>query len=336
MPLGELANDSMRWAMRSILCLLIVLGAASLGRAEDLVKLKNGQTIRGTLQRHDERGVLIRDINGVELEYRAEQVGSVEAPLDPAHVSADESLASGNHARAVADYQRALGSEQRPWAASRIRAGLVRALRGEGRMLEAGRVFLDLARQRADPEVMVLAPLIWLPGEAVNAEALAAGRAWLDQPENAVAGLLAGSWLLETPERARAAAVLDRLEKERDARVSMMASVQRWRIRVDQASPDEVAALRQLVESMPSAVRGGAYHVLGRAYAKAGQPAEAALAFLWVPLVYDSSGNLAADALLQAARASRQAGFDADAAKLTQELIRRFPGSRWAKEAQAE
>jgi tetratricopeptide (TPR) repeat protein len=180
---------------------------------------------------------------------------------------------------------------------------------------------------------MTLAPLIWSPEEKADDAALTAARRWLGDAERPLAQLVAASWLLGTNDESRAVAVLERLQTDRQQRIGWLARAQLWRMRLRTATANDIDRYQGLVEKMPLAIRAGPQYVLGLALEQSGRPTEAALAYLWVPFVYDRHWRLADDALFRAAATTAQAGFADDARSLYRTLVREYPTSPRAAEA---
>jgi tetratricopeptide (TPR) repeat protein len=260
------------------------------------------------------------------------KVESVGAKLSDAHEMAEQALLERRYGQAVAQFRRADKSENRPWARARIESGLVRALGSDGKLAEAGEAFLNIAGGRDDAEVMVLAPLIWLPDHKPQLEAFRQARQWL-QDERALARLLAASWLFQTPEGEIAQKVLEQLATDPQQRVSWLARAQLWRSSENRTA-DEIERFGALIDKMPEPIRAGPQFMLARAYQQAGKHVDAALAYLWIPFVYAPDSELAVESTLLAAQASRRAGLTADAEKLFREVIAKHPETSWSREAQ--
>lgn len=318
------------------------LGGLALGPSATAegVKLKNGQSVAGEILRYDDRGVELRFANSKNLikAYATDEIEALDAPLGKEHAEALDLLARDQFGPAGEKFVAAFKGEERAWVKGWIRIDLVRALRGAGKYAPAGELFLEIAADREDNEVMALAPLAWRPGEVVGDAATKLAHRWLADDKRALAQLLAASWLLEGEETAAASAraALDKLQTSGEQRVGWMARAQLWRERRRGATAEEIARLRDLIEKMPPILRGGPRYVLGLAYEAAGHPTEAALAFLWVPLVHEPRSNLAADALVRAGKASAQAGFAEDARKLFREIQKTYPGTDHAAQADRE
>jgi tetratricopeptide (TPR) repeat protein len=224
---------------------------------------------------------------------------------------------------AIAAYQEARALERRAWAERQIRAELAGTYLEAGQIESAGDEFLAIVAR--DPETLHFAimPIAWraAPPDAAL-ERHAAG--WLGNPHSSVTRVLGASWLLAGPRRVEAIAELDKLVKSTDARLAGLAAIQLWRTKLVTAKPAEIAAWRLHLEKMPPEVQAAGWYVLGELHARAGESAEAALAYLHVPLVFREQRPLAADALLAAARQLEKMGQHGEAAGLYREIVRDF------------
>lgn len=306
----------------------------------DEVKSKNGITYRGELTQYDERGILIKILPGGKIvAISPEEVAGVKANLTDGHVAGDDAFAKGKFTDAVRNFESALLAERRLWAKQRIRSTLIRSLRKSGQLRRAAEEFLAIAPEREDPDVMVLAPILWMEADKPSPDDLAQAKRWVADTSNPMAQLIGASWLIASKDAAAALSTLDRLQTVTDQRVSMLARAQLQRPLLGGSKPLDPAAVKrysELIQKMPVAVRAGPQYLLGLEYERLNQPADAALAFLWTPFVYATyDADMAADAMLRAARASEKAGFANDARNLYREVIETYPGTAFAKEAQA-
>lgn len=316
-----------------LLATMVVLGS-SFAVHGDAVLLQNGQRLTGEILRLDETGVAIRLANArnITKEYTPDDVAGVEADYLPEQVSADAAMEKRDYAAAVHGYRRAFETEQRPWVKDLLRTKLIGAFRQSGQPRPAAELFLQVSGERENIELMKFAPLFWRPDSRPSEADQAFAVGWLES-NRAMAQLIAASWLLETDEREKARKTLERLQTDPQQRVAWMARAQLWRLHAGHASADEIKRYHDLVEKMPDAIRGGPQYLLGLAYEKGNEPLDAALAYLWVPFVYEPSTELAGDALLRAAVASQQAGMHNDATKLFREVVRDYPGTPFAVQA---
>ena len=95
-----------------------------------------------------------------------------------------------------------------------------------------------------------------------------------------------------------------------------------------------MATWQRQAAKLPGEFRGGPYFAIGLALKRLGQHEDAALAFLWPALVYQTDPRLSARAALYAAESLAQAGDRAEARQMYVELIARFSRSTEAAAAQ--
>ena len=116
-----------------------------------------------------------------------------------------------------------------------------------------------------------------------------------------------------------------------------MAQMQLWRLRLKKNAPvdvDEIERWQQLVEQLPIELRGGSYFVIGQAWKQRQEFDQAARAFLWLPLVYDTDRWLSARACFEAADSLNTLGDTPQAANLYSEVVFRFGDTRWGRDAE--
>ena len=307
--------------------------------AEEYILLNNGIRLSGVLLAWDDREVKIRLANGLEKTYPLSDVKDVQADYSQFHLTGNEMLAQHRYKDAITNFEYALDRERsRPWAARRIEMSLLQAHQALGQLDQAGDLFLKIAARRSDVNVMALAPLVWyersdLPQAVLDANH-AKARTWLVR-DDPLPKLLACSWLIgSTSDEEKVIPVLKQLEISTDPRVNGIARVQHWRIKARSAKPDDVTSLKKTLEKIPPGLRAGPKFVLGEAYRQAGQPAQAALEYLWVPFVYGKDNQLlAGQATWQAAQAAEAAQMTADAQKLYRLLIEKYPKTTWAQKS---
>ncbi|MGL5096072.1 MAG: tetratricopeptide repeat protein [Planctomycetia bacterium] len=307
----------------------------STASAAETLKLTNGITITGDVVGYDARGVAIRLPSKEVKSYEHSRIASLEARYTVEQEAGLQAMRTRDYATAAAQFKAALAVERREWVKGRLDALLLDALKAADRWTEAAEAFFVVTDARTDADVMAAAPLSWIPGRPPTAEALAAARRWLDQNDRPMAQLIAASWLLESPADVdRAVLVLDSLQTLPEQRVGWIARAQLWRVRdpMDDAGLDRMAAF---IEKVPEAIRGGPHYALGLVYERRGKPLDAALSFLWVPLVDEAArpSPLAADALVRAGKASLRAGLADDGRRILREAVAKYPDTPWAAQA---
>lgn len=265
----------------------------------------------------------LQHADGREQTFAAEKVLSVETLSCREQDAADALLKNGRFQEALALYRKALENESRRWVRREIIAGVVWCYRGLERPEEAGEAFLLLIR--SDPHTLHFdcIPLEWMPRQP-SATVEQAARRWLRRDEPA-AGLLGASYLLTTDARATALAKLRGLAVESDPPVARLASAQVWRTAVATADPQQIDAWQRTIEDIPPPLAAGPYYVLGQARARQAQWEQAALALLRTAILHPRQRRLAAQSLLEAARALEHLDRPGKASRLYRELLRSYP-----------
>ncbi len=181
---------------------------------------------------------------------------------------------------------------------------------------------------------MVYAPLAWKIGHKPNEAEAAQAKRWILDAEKPIEQLIAASWLLEVDETNRAEKVLDQMETVSDSRgLGWLARGQRYRLAENARSSDHIKQLEALLERTPRQFRSGTQLVYGQCLDRLNRPADAAIAFLWIPFVYQKSPRHNPEALLLAAQSAKKAKMNQDAEKLFKQVIADFPGTDWANRA---
>ena len=323
-----------------VCCVLLFATTHSQAESFDVVRIRNStgkgeQAIRGEILQYDERGLKLKIPNRREpMFYEPEQVIGVTTTYTPPHIEADRLLERKDFVNAASQYAKALEVEPRNWAKTRIRSTLISCYKRGGDWEKAANEFFKLAESRDDPELMAIAPLFWPPNAEPTAAQKMIAERWLLDSSNAMMQLVASSWLLATDQKKKVIPILEKLMTESELRVSFMARAQRMRIPDKPPTKQDIERYRQLIDRMPEPIRAGPMYSLGLAYEREGNFAEAALAFLWVPFVYDRNSELSGDALFRAATATDKHGFQDDAIKLYREVVQKHPGTSFANQAE--
>lgn len=330
--------------LASLVCALGALG--NVGWGQDRVMLRGGSGIGAIV----EQGRVL-DWTGTELQLEAEngairkmnakQVESVDTVRLETHVAGMRFLAEGKLDEAKEELLKALADEPRVWMRREILAELVRADLALGNRGGAATHFLAL--YLSDPETMWWnrIPLDW-GWEPPSSTDASLARNWIRPTESPVSQLMGASILLFDPsESALAQERLKRLAVSTDRRVYSLARAQQWRLRLKGArvSEGEVKIWLDRLEEVPESLRGGAHFLIGHGYASAAKPEQAAVHWLWLPLVHDEDPRLAAEAEVLAAEQLMQIGRAGDAVVLYREVVERFgytPARAVAEKALAE
>lgn len=262
------------------------------------------------------------------------QVISIETPQTATHIKALENYAAGNTKQAVVLFEQALTEEYRDWVRRDILAMLVKCALRQDDYAQAGNRFLILYQSDRTTQYFKSIPLMWKTS-APTAELKTSALNWMNQSTPA-AKLLAASALLFDPKYQGSAKLdLQQLRSHTDERVRNLALTQLWRLelpdrKVDAATLD---AWQDKIHSMPKELRGGPYFVLGEGRRLRREYDRAAMALLWVPLVYDHDYQISALACLNAADSLKAIGQEDEAMALYHEVAVRYGQSTYAQDA---
>lgn len=266
------------------------------------------------------------------------KVKRIEASDDAAGQACEKLVHAGNFRQAILPLQKAITDESRPWRQRQLRQQLIVCHHELGEITAAGDEFLLLVA--SDPSTLAwnLAPLAWTTSQVPPDVELRAEK-WIAARNNPAAQLLGASWLLPTSKRGTAIATLQALASNptpADPRISAQAEMQLWRTKIVTAKAADIANWQQAIDQVPSEIRSGPLFILADALAYTKQTEAAALAYLKIPLLYDTCRPLCADALLAAARQEHLRGQTTAAVRLLQELQKKYPLSTAAEESKAD
>jgi hypothetical protein len=320
--------------MRSLALILSLpfFALVSSALADDGVKPKGSSIVyRGEIVRYDERGVTLKwGPSGQLKEFSRDQIERIDTKWPPGFEEGKAALTGGDFASAATQLRTAVREEKRTWAQDFCRSFLLQALDGQGDVEGAAEVFVDLAPHRNDVGIMAYAPFRWIKDPPLSEQRRTMARAWLLHNEEPLVKLLAANWLIDS-DRPKALTALEKLLTDPDGRVRPIARAMLLREQIEKdpkaVAKEDLAEFRVEVERLPKPVRVGPQYVLGLAYEAAGDPIDAALAFLYIPFVTYGPPELQADALERAAKACRKANLKGDAAKIEAELRKKFPAS---------
>jgi len=271
--------------------------------------------------------------NAVRL-YPASQVVSVETPQTDAHIKGLLDFSQKQIDDARAEFKKALTLEPRTWVRREILAMLVRCDLRMGDYKSAGLQFQILFKSDPTTRHFKLIPLIWAPQHS-DVGLKNTAQNWISQPTEILR--LMGACVLfgDAKYGDEATNELKKLTISTDRRIHYLAEAQlrRTRLSAGNITRHELQRWQNRIESMPEALRGGPYYVLGRAHLQRQEHERAALALLWLPLVYDHDHHLAARACLEAADALARIGQKTNAGTLYREVAARYPQTPFAQEA---
>ncbi len=330
-----------RNAMRSVYGVLLWVTVGGPIQAQDKVVLQRDRGSRIVLN------CLIVDYTGSSITvrsrpkslpktYPASQVIEVRTPQSEVHQQGLTLYAADRIEEANVAFNSALKQEPRSWVRREILAMSVRCSQRLGDYSSAGSRFLLLVGSDSQTRHFKIIPLIWaslnLPRD-VKSDA----RAWLGQDEN-VARLLGASLLLDDVSYSQSAQdTLRQLKRNTDPRIRELAASQLWRtkLRSTDVSRMELQRWQVRIRMIPKDLRGGAFYLLGRGHLIRREHEQAAAAFLWLPLVFDSDYHLSARACLAAADALSSIRQTNEATTLYREVTYRFSDTVFAQEAAA-
>ncbi len=308
-------------------------------RAEDTIHVSIGEGTRSRVRLTGEvldytgQTLLLRLPSGGERAFPVDRVHAIETVRTGEQQAADKLYRERQTQTALEQYRRALDKEERRWVRREIVAQIVSCSQELGDIPSAVQFFMLLAQSDSHTPHFDCIPLVWLPREPSPAlEELALK--WLARPEDDLSGLLGASHLLTSRHRQAASERLRSLSFDQDARVASLARAQFWRLSFAMANDMQVQNLAADVEKMPTALRGGPYFVLGEAFSARQQHAQAALAYLRVPILYPRDRLLAGRALLEAGRQLERIGQASEAVSLYREVLQTHPQSTLSAEAQ--
>lgn len=264
--------------------------------------------------------LVLRHPGGRRQTFTSDRVLRVESDWSASHQSALEKYRRREYQASLDAYLTALRAEKRKWVQRQELAAITWCYRNLGQIEQASASFLALYRSDPTTPHFAAIPLIWSAGppDAATERRAAALLADTGQP----AGQLIGaSWLLTGAKRAEALRTLRSLTNAEDARIIFLAEAQTWRTQLATLGQADVSRMQARIEAMPPAIRGGPYFLLGTAQAALGQSAQAALAWMRVPINYPEDRTLCAEALLAAGSELATINRTAEARGLFREVM---------------
>lgn len=327
-----------RWTGSLVLLLLCLIAVPPLPAIQDVIEVQHPRAESTVKRRGEIRGwegtALTLQTNGREESIPNEIIVRIETAWSEDYLAGQRLLEERQFAAAVQPLAKAAAAESRPWAASIIRADLVRALSASGNDFEAVQQFLLILDRDPETRFMEFAPLAW-DSAMVDAPFAALAQQCLTSPKPNIQ-LLGASWLLGTAERVTAVELLGKLKQDIRPEIAHLAAAQLWRGEVPRATRTQVDSWLRQVERMPPGLRAGPLLITGMAYARLEEADRALLALLELPILHPNDYRLAATGLSRAAALLATGGDAGSAQRLWNELTQRFPGTRWATEADTQ
>lgn len=314
----------------TILGLLIATCATA-----DTVTLSSGEDAQGRVELsgvvvdYTGRQITIRTNGGNERNFPTSRVLAVETRWPEGYEQGSAELAAGNYSRAAELLAAAARADQRPWVRRLAMEHLMECYAAAGDSATAGRLLVELAKSDPATPALERAPLAWHSGTRV-APAVVAEWTASDQP---VARLLGASYSLAGSERTAALATLATLARSGDEQIATLAEMQQWRTEVVTAKQADVERWQQRLVELPEALQAGGWLVVGDAWRQLRQADAAALAYLHSSMLAEAEPQLAAAAMVRAAKTLEAAGHQDEAQQLATELVRDYPKTAAAAEA---
>ncbi len=336
-------NSPMPRRVPACVLLLAALHAIPAPRlqAQDRVVVRNASGVgqlamTGTIIDYAGQRVTMKTRSGQRREFDAAQLVEIQTPQSAPHANGLRLMRRGNYREARQSFSSAIAEEKRTWVRRDILALMVRCSLALDDYASAVSRFLTLVG--SDPQTRHFRdiPLCW--GDDSLSDALRAdARSWLAD-DSEIARLIGASFLLdELKTRDFAEAEFHRLRRGRDPRVVEFARMQLWRqnLREGDVSLRTIARWEQNVKALPEELRAGPWYLVGKAYVMNKDYERAAIAFLWLPTIYDRNQEFAARGAVSAAQALIAIGQKTEAATLCREVVGRFTHSGHTAQAQA-
>lgn len=326
----------MKWIQTGVLSLSFSLVSIGTSTSADEVVMFDAQ------DRDVSRSGTITDILGKELTLEVSgrtvklpmsRVSDVRAEWSTTHASANQKFAARDFESAVDLYRQAFRDEPRRWVQRKILARVIQCYHNTKRDGEAAKMFARLTQD--DPETIYFdtIPLAYELRRCPS-DVRSVVQDWLSAGNRPAERLLAASWLL-VDNRDVAIATLKELGRDASANVSSLAVTQLLRAEMLTLQESRIAWWREHVDSMPSTLRGGAYYLLGKSYARFGKTDDAVLAWLRVPVMYRDDVELSQRSLIESARVLTDSHRD-EAKRLYRDAIEWSANSDLGKLATSE
>ena len=354
---GDSASGANRGALEPV---------ASGANRVDVLRLKGGETLSGTVSRISGNGGLtFKTTDGATRTVPLDEIERLEASVDADFARGVEAFELGRKLgdatefrRAVALLQAARKTDERRWAKEWATAKVVDALVALGRDDDAAAQFFLICRLDPYSAFLPSIPLRWAPraafgaGESPDARRQAEDEAarWLPATKNPsgvanpLGRLLAASVLLDSARYKKDAVEALRdlavCEPPEDARsdadavrtcrtVALLATAQRWRLEtLTNPTAETVDRWAETTALLPVELRWGPAFLVATGNESLGRDDAAADCFLRVALLSAANRNLAERATARAASALEKIGRRDEAEALRRDAERRFGAGR--------
>ncbi|MCA9186603.1 MAG: hypothetical protein R3E01_08395 [Pirellulaceae bacterium] len=236
---------------------------------------------------------------------------------------------------AISLFREALGQEQRRWVQRRIVAEMAAAYAHNGQIQTAAETILLALNDDPQTELWDRAPLAWRAETADGSWQTRASQL-LARDQTPAARLIAASWLLAGRDRASILPVLRELSQSKEVMIASLAQTQLWRVEVVTADANTARRWSEELTRMPPEVRPGGYFLLGQVQARLQDHRGASLTWSRIPMLYAHVVPLAPASAIAAAEQLTQLRQDNDARMLYELVVRDYPKSPEAAEAQQQ
>lgn len=328
----------------------------------DVLRLKGGETLSGTVSRISGRGGLtFQTPDGAARTIPLDAIDRLEASVGADFARGVEAFELGRKLGDAAEFRRAIAllqaarkSDERRWAKEWATAKVVDALVALGRDDDAAAQFFLICRLDPYSAFLPSIPLRWAPraafgaGESPDARRLAEDEAarWLPATKNPsgvanpLGRLLAASILLDSTRYKKDAVEALRdlavCEPPEDARsdadvvrtcrtVALLAAAQRWRLEtLTNPTAETVDRWAETAALLPVELRLGPSFLVAVGNESLGRDDAAADGFLRVALLSSANRNLAERATARAASTFERLGRRDEAETLRRDAERRF------------
>lgn len=318
-------NSEMAWWRAALVFVLVALLGGSLAADTVTTVTAAGATMTrsGTVVDYTASELRLRPAGGREVTVPAVQVVRIETARTAAHEAAEKSFVERDWKAAAEQFGTAIRGEERGWVRREMLAQMTRCYRALGDGDAAGRVFLQLVKSEATDAQFAAIPLVWQATDKLTLSERHA-REWVEAAGSSSANLIGASYLLASADAAVATTVLDRLTRDRDPRIALLAETQRWRVRQAGVAAEELSRRRATIERLARPLRGGPTLVFAQSLAGASKVDLAVAELLRVPIEHANERTLAAASLTEAANLLRSAKRDEEAAAIERERDREY------------
>ncbi len=277
-------------------------------------------------------GALRLEANSSTRDIANESIVLVETAWNEHYLLAQSLIAERNFAAATSALQTAVADEPREWARHIAQADLVRLLEFQGEPQSAAEHFLRIIADDPQTRFYWVIPLDWRGGDIPPA-LMAMARQWREA-KSPWLSLLGASWTLSGGDQLIAAKVLEQWSQDIQPQIAHLASAQLWRLQQLTAKAPEINRWEKQWERMPFEIQAGPASMIAMAKQRQGQLDDAVLWFLRIPILHGQQYQLSAAALQQAAGILKNQQQNAAAQRLWMEIIRDFPDTTAAQDAQ--